>query len=44
MFQFARLVMMNLNAQSRAFRLQEELNWLREGNEKQGVLDKLDEA
>lgn len=44
MFQFARLVMVHLHAQSRAFRLEEELKWLSEDNEKQGVLGKLDEA
>ena len=44
MFQFARLVMVNLYSQSRAFRLQEELKWLSENNENQGVMGKLDEA
>ncbi|KAK4209645.1 hypothetical protein QBC37DRAFT_430021 [Rhypophila decipiens] len=44
MFQFARLVMANLHDQSKAFRLREELKWLSEDNEKQGVLGKLDEA
>jgi hypothetical protein len=44
MFHFARLVMMNLHAQSKAFRLRQELEWLGEDNEKLSVLGKLDEA
>jgi hypothetical protein len=44
MFQFARLVMVHLHTQSRAYRLQEELKWLSEDNENQGVVGKLDEA
>ncbi|KAK1753778.1 hypothetical protein QBC47DRAFT_387120 [Echria macrotheca] len=44
MFQFAKLVMLNLYSQSKAFRLREELAWLSEGNEKLSVASKLDEA
>ncbi|KAK4163845.1 hypothetical protein QBC43DRAFT_318817 [Cladorrhinum sp. PSN259] len=44
MFQFARLVMVHLYDQRKAFRLHEELKWLSEDNEKQGVVGKLDEA
>jgi len=44
MFLFAKLVMANLFAQRRAFRLQQEIHWLEEGNHWDSVISKLDEA
>jgi len=44
MFLFAKLVMANLFAQRRGFRLQQEIHWLEEGNHWNSVISKLDEA
>lgn len=44
MFLFAKLVMANLFAQRRVFRLQQEIHWLEEGNHWNSVISKLDEA
>lgn len=44
MFLFAKLVMANLFAQRKLFRLQQEIRWLEEGNHWNSVISKLDEA
>jgi hypothetical protein len=44
MFLFAKLVMANLFAQRKVFRLQEEIHWLEEGNHWDSVISKLDKA
>ncbi|OTA54483.1 hypothetical protein K449DRAFT_469433 [Hypoxylon sp. EC38] len=44
MFLFSKLVMENLYAQNRAFRLEEEIQWLEQGSWNQGVIAKLHEA
>jgi hypothetical protein len=44
MFLFAKLVMANLFAQRKVFRLQQEILWLEEGKHWNSVISKLDEA
>ncbi|OTA83135.1 hypothetical protein M434DRAFT_183549 [Hypoxylon sp. CO27-5] len=44
MFLFSKLVMENLYAQNKAFRLEEEIQWLEQGSRNQGVIGRLHEA
>ncbi|KAI1412101.1 hypothetical protein F5Y13DRAFT_164339 [Hypoxylon sp. FL1857] len=44
MFLFSKLVMENLFAQNRPFRLQQEIEWLEQGSRKQGVIGRLQEV